>query len=102
MCSLVKTEGHFTATNVRSRALTAWKHAGLNAITLHECRHSYASLMIAAGVNAKALSSFMGHSSIEITFDRDGHLMPGSEGEAVEQADAYLERAAQLRHSEAQ
>src|SRR5207247_2448192 len=30
--------GHFTATNVRSRVLTAWKHAGLNPITLHECR----------------------------------------------------------------
>jgi hypothetical protein len=26
-------------------------------ITLHECRHTFASLMIAAGVNAKALST---------------------------------------------
>jgi integrase len=93
--------GHFTATNVRSRALTAWKNAKLSSITLHECRHSYASLMIAAGVNAKALSDFMGHSSIQITFDRYGHLMPGSRDEAVERADAYLS-AAQLRHSEAQ
>jgi integrase len=74
---------------VRSRALTAWKHAGLNPITLHECRHSYASLMIAAGVNAKALSEFMGHSGIQITFDRYGHLMPGSRDEAVERADAF-------------
>jgi integrase len=57
--------------------------------------------MIAAGVNAKALSDFMGHSSIQITFDRYGHLMPGSRDEAVERADAYLS-AAQLRHSEAQ
>src|SRR5215204_2974339 len=93
--------GHFTATNVRSRALTAWKHAGLQPITLHECRHSFASLMIASQVNAKALSEFMGHSSIEMTFDRYGHLMEGSRDEAVEQADAYL-GAAQLRHSEAQ
>ena len=30
-------------------------------ITLHECRHTFASLMIAAGVNAKALSTYMGH-----------------------------------------
>lgn len=96
-----KDGGHFTPTNVRSRALTAWKNAGLNPITLHECRHSYTSLMIHAGVNAKALSEFMGHSSITITFDRYGHLMPGSRDEAVERADAYLS-AAQLRHSEAQ
>ena len=27
------------------------------------------SFMIAAGVNAKALSTFMGHSSIKVTFD---------------------------------
>jgi integrase len=31
--------------------------------TFHECRHGYASLMIAAGVNVKALSTFMGHVS---------------------------------------
>jgi hypothetical protein len=55
--------------------------------------------MIAAGVNAKALSEFMGHSGIQITFDRYGHLMPGSRDEAVERADAFLS-ASQLRHSE--
>jgi integrase len=84
---------HFTPTNVRSRALTAWKNAKLSPITLHEARHTFASLMIAAGVNAKALSSYMGHSSIQITFDRYGHLMPGNEEEAAGLLDAYLERA---------
>jgi hypothetical protein len=32
--------------------------------------------MIAAGINAKALSTFMGHANISITLDRHGHLMP--------------------------
>lgn len=49
--------------------------------------------MIAAGVNAKTLSAFMGHASITVTLDRYGHLFPGSEGEAAELLDAYLERA---------
>jgi integrase len=62
-------------------------------ITLHECRHTFASLMIAAGVNAKALSTYMGHSTITITLDRYGHLMPGNEAEAAGLLDAYLERA---------
>ena len=62
-------------------------------ITLHECRHTFASLMIAAGVNAKALSSYLGHSSIQITFDRYGHLMPGNEEEAAGLLDEYLARA---------
>ena len=46
--------------------------------------------MIAAGVNAKALSTFMGHANISITLDRYGHLMPGSESEAADLLDAYL------------
>jgi hypothetical protein len=32
----------------------------------------------------------MGHSSITITFDRYGHLIPGNEEEAAELLDAYL------------
>jgi integrase len=49
--------------------------------------------MIAAGVNAKAHSSYMGHSSITITLDSYGHLMPGNEDAAAELLDAYRERA---------
>ncbi|MEA2221139.1 MAG: hypothetical protein QOJ35_3765, partial [Solirubrobacteraceae bacterium] len=44
-----------------------------------EARHTYASLMISAGVNAKALSTYMGHANISITLDRYGHLMPSNE-----------------------
>ncbi len=53
--------------------------AGLTPIGLHECRHSYAAYMIAAGINSKALSTYMGHASITITLDRYGHLLPGNE-----------------------
>jgi integrase len=72
------------------QALAAWRAAELEPIGLHECRHSYASLMIPAGANAKALSSYMGHSSVTITLDRYGHLMPGNELEAAGRLDAYL------------
>ena len=53
----------------------------------------YVSLMIAAGANAKALPSYMGHASIAITFDRYGHLMPGNETEAAALLDSYLSRS---------
>lgn len=53
----------------------------------------FASLMIAAGVNAKALSTYMGHASVTITYDRYGQLMPGNEAEAASLLDEYLERA---------
>lgn len=62
-------------------------------LRLHQARHTYASFMIAAGVNAKALSVFMGHSSIKVTFDLYGHLMPGTETEAAALLDAFLDPA---------
>jgi len=83
----------FVSDTVSKRAAKAWKAAGLAPITLHECRHSFASMMIAAGVNAKALSRYMGHHSIVITLDLYGHLMPGNEDEAAGLLDAYLQRA---------
>jgi integrase len=66
---------------------------GIERVTLHELRHTCASIFIAAGVNAKALSTYLGHASIQITLDRYGHLMPGNEDEAVALVDSYLERS---------
>jgi integrase len=75
---------------VPARADKAWKAHGLERVTPHECRHGFASLMIAAGVNAKALSTYMGHASITVTLDRYGHLMPGNEEAAAGLLDGYL------------
>jgi integrase len=83
----------FQPTTINNRAVRAWKAAGLQRITLHEARHTFASMMIAAGVNAKALSTYMGHAGVAITYDRYGHLMPGNEAEAAGLLDAYLSRA---------
>lgn len=85
----------FDPATAAARARKAWQAAGLEPIGLHECRHTYASFMIAAGVNAKALSSYMGHASITITLDRYGHLMPGNENEADQLLDSYLDHRAQ-------
>lgn len=75
---------------VKSRAVRVWREAELQSIGLHEARHTFASLMIGAGVNAKALAVYMGHASITITLDRYGHLFPGNEDEAAGLLDAYL------------
>jgi integrase len=86
-------EHPFDPGTINGRARRAWTKAGLEAIGLHECRHTCASYFIAAGVNAKTLSTYLGHSSITTTLDRYGHLFPGSEAEAAGLLDAYLERA---------
>jgi integrase len=81
----------FQAATIYRRADRAWEAHSLGRLRLHQARHTYASFMIAAGVNAKALSSFMGHSSIKVTFDLYGHLMPGTEAEAAALLSTYLE-----------
>jgi integrase len=48
--------------------------------------------MIAAGINVNALSTYMGHSTITVTLDRYGHLLPGNEEEASTMLDDYLVR----------
>jgi len=99
----------FIPSTVRHRALRAWERANaaqatalgralrdaetLKPIGLHEARHTFASLLIAAGANAKALSVCMGHNSISITFDRYGKLMPGGEQEVGKLLGAYLDDA---------
>jgi integrase len=90
-------ERPFDPPTIGARARRAWSAAGLSPISLRECRHTYASLMIAAGINVKALSTYMGHSTITVTLDRYGHLLPGNEEEASTMLDDYLVR--QLRES---
>lgn len=84
----------FCGSNVYRVSHRQWDKAGLKRLGFHEARHTYASFMIAAGVNAKALSTYMGHSSITITIDRYGHLMPGNEKEAANLLDAFVDKHA--------
>jgi integrase len=75
---------------LRRRTYKLWNDAGLKPLGFHEGRHTFASIGIAAGLNAKTLSTYLGHATITITLDRYGHLMPGSEVEARAMLDAYL------------
>lgn len=75
---------------LRKRTLKRWEESGLAPLGFHEGRHTYASIAIAAGLNAKTLSTYLGHATINITLDRYGHLMPGSEVEARALLDDYL------------
>jgi integrase len=79
----------FGAPKLHERGYEAWDAAGKDRISLHSCRHTYASHMIAAGVNIKRISEWMGHASIAITLDRYGHLLPGDRETVLEQLDAY-------------
>ena len=62
-------------------------------VTPHECRHSFASIAIAAGVNIGTVSAALGHPSVTITWDRYHHLLPGTMDEAADLIQAYLTAA---------
>jgi integrase len=83
----------FMDTTARNRALRAWRTAGLAPIGLHEARHTFASYLLAAGVDFKHISVFMGHASVAFTMDRYAHLLPDSQAETVALIDAFLGRA---------
>jgi integrase len=44
----------FNPSSLNLHTKKAWKDTGLTAIGLHECRHTYAAYMIAAGINSKS------------------------------------------------
>jgi integrase len=53
---------------------------------MHAFRHAAASLLIDQGLSPKRIQSFMGHSTISVTFDVYGHLFPDAdEDQAVMQ-----------------
>jgi integrase len=92
----------FTPSHVRKRALGAWVAAAIGAflcreplaielvpIGLHECRHTYVSLMVAAGRSLEEIGDYVGHSSAYMT-DRYRHLLDGARTEAAAALDALL------------
>lgn len=45
-------------------------------LRFHDLRHTCAALLIAQGAHPKAIMERLGHSSIQVTLDRYGHLLP--------------------------
>ena len=64
--------------------------AGLRPIRLHDLRHGVASLMLAGSVDVAVVSKRLGHSSIRITADTYGHLLPGVGRSAADVTEALV------------
>ena len=65
----------------------ALKHAGLRTFRFHDLRHTFGSLLIQDGASLAYVRDQMGHSSIQITVDTYGHLIPGANRQAVNRLD---------------
>lgn len=72
-----KYEGH---DNLMKRGfLPACRRAGVERITWHALRHVAVSCWIEAGLQPKTVQTFAGHSSLQVTMDRYGHLFPSED-----------------------
>ena len=63
------------------------KAAGLRAVPFHAIRHSFASALIGNGASLTYVKEQMGHSSIRITVDTYGHLVPSANRAEVNKLD---------------
>jgi integrase len=79
---------------IATRARDRWTSAGLEPITLHECRHTYASFLMAAGYTLRELMEYMGHSSLQATERYVKLLPPLDETDPAERLNAFLRRRA--------
>jgi len=61
--------------------------AGLRKIRLHDLRHTFGSLLIQSGASIVYVKEQMGHSSIQVTVDTYGHLIPGANISFVDRLD---------------
>jgi len=77
---------------------TFWRHvwapaveaAGLGGLRVHDLRHSFVSIMVAAGANPKEVSTWAGHSSVAFTLDRYGHLYDDHGDDVADRIDELL------------
>ena len=67
--------------------------AGMPIGGLHQLRHYYASVLLAGGVDLKALSEYLGHHDPAITLRIYAHLMPSAEGRALRAIEAAFAEA---------
>lgn len=63
------------------------KRAAVSERTVHEMRHTHASLLLAKGENIKLVSVRLGHADVKITLATYAHLMPDAQATAARKLD---------------
>jgi integrase len=101
-------EGPLRRSFYRRHFKPAVRRAGLpEGLRFHDLRHTCAALLIAQGAHPKEIQERLGHSTIKITFDRYGHLLPTLDERLRDHLDRLWEESqgrsavVPLRHVEA-
>ena len=56
-------------------------------VTYHDLRHTHAAMLIRLGIQPKVIQERLGHSSIKMTMDLYGYLMPGMQESVADELD---------------
>ena len=78
--------------NLRNRSFKRIKaRSGVrDDLRFHDLRHTFATMLLAAGVHAKVVSEMLGHASITITLDTYSHVLPDMQDSAADAMEAAL------------
>ena len=78
--SLVRRLGLFHAIRaVKRQFKPLFKTTAVQPFNWHALRHFAVSCWIDAGLSPKTVQTFAGHSSLQVTMDRYGHLFPSED-----------------------
>lgn len=66
------------------------RRAGLPGTRFHDLRHTFATLMLMAGIHPKIVSEMLGHSSVSFTLDTYSHVIPTLQQAAMRRLDEVL------------
>ena len=74
------------------------RRLGLATVRLHDLRHTYASLLMAAGVSPRVVQERLGHSSVTMTLGTYSHTTPALHADATLRLEQLL-RAAECQQN---
>jgi len=75
------------------------KRAGLEGVRFHDCRHTFASLMLLRKVSPKVVSEALGHASAAFTMDVYQHIVNGMQKDAMALLDEVLPEGVPVRNN---
>ncbi|WP_211229363.1 tyrosine-type recombinase/integrase [Nakamurella lactea] len=79
--------------NINRRFDVARKDADLTWLRLHDLRHAFATFLLDQGEELRTVMDLLGHSTIRLTADTYGHVLPSRAAHAADLLDGVLSRS---------
>ena len=76
--------------NINRRFYVARSAAGLDWVRLHDLRHAFATYLLDQGEGLRTVMDLLGHSTIRLTADTYGHVLPSRARAAADAIDRVL------------